>query len=187
MMKYRWLLVLGIVAGMGAIVWLALPKATTAAMKQGPQLAALQLPDLKGQLHGIIPKGEVVLLNFWATWCPPCRKEIPSMAELHNRYAGKGLKIIAVSVDKHRDDLITFVNEHDMPFQVLHDGTTYVSQQFGVFRFPESFLIGKDGKIRHHLIGAVDWESQPVLDSVEQMLSEPFSGVVSGESQPDNS
>jgi len=186
MMKYRWLLVLGIVAAMGTIVWLALPQAT-ATVKQGPELAALQLPDLQGNLQGIIPTGEVVLLNFWATWCPPCRKEIPSMTELHNKYATNGLKIVAVSVDKHRDDLASFVSEYDMPFKVLHDGTTYVSQQFGVFRFPETFLIGRDGKIRYHMVGAIDWMSAPVLDTVEKMLNEPASGVVSGDSQPGSS
>ncbi|OIO70792.1 MAG: thioredoxin family protein [Zetaproteobacteria bacterium CG1_02_53_45] len=185
-MKYRWLLVLAIVTGMGTIVWLALPQATET-VERNRDLAALQLPDLQGHMQGIIPQGEVVLLNFWATWCPPCRKEIPSMTELYKRYAASGLKVVAVSVDQRREDLASFVSEYNMPFQVLHDGTTYVSQQFGVFRFPETFLIDRDGKIRYHLVGAVDWMSQPVLDTVEQMLNESASGVVSGEKQPGNS
>lgn len=109
------------------------------------------------------------------------------MTELHNRYASSGLNVVAVSVDQRREDLASFVSEYNMPFKVLHDGTTYVSQQFGVFRFPETFLIDRQGKIRYHLVGAVDWMSQPVLDTVEKMLNESASGVVSGESQPGNS
>jgi len=178
-MRCRWLLVLGIMSGMAAIVWMALPQTSTTP-KQGSGVSSFTLPDLQGNMQGL-PQGDVVLLNFWATWCPPCRKEIPSMIALHDRYAADGLKIVAVSVDQRLEDLARFVGEYDMPFQVLHDGNGTVSQQFGVFRFPETFLIDRQGKVRYHLIGAVDWMSEDILKTIELMLNED--GDVSGDIQ----
>jgi len=183
MMKYRWLLVLGILSGLAVIVWIALPQ-TEPAVKPGSGTSGFFLPDLQGEMQSL-PKGEVVLLNFWATWCPPCRQEIPSMIALDDRYAADGLKIVAVSVDHRLEDLTRFVGEYNMPFQVLHDGNSAVSQQFGVFRFPESFLIDRQGKVRYHLIGAIDWMSAEVVETIETMLKED--GDVSGDIQPGGS
>lgn len=185
-MKYRWLVVLLIFGAIGATVWLALPQGQATTAKVGLPPSGFVLPDLQGELHGM-PAGEVVLLNFWATWCPPCRQEIPSMIELHEKYKAQGLKIVAVSVDQRREDLASFVREYQMPFQVLHDADASVSHQLGVFRYPETFLIDQQGKIRFHHIGAVDWMSAPVLDTVESILNESTSGVAGGESQPGNS
>jgi peroxiredoxin len=168
-MASRWLVVLGLIAGIGAAVWMTLPEAP-ANMSNGAQITEFSLPDLKGELQSL-PKGEVILLNFWATWCPPCRKEIPSMAELYDKYASKGLKVIAVSVDKRSDDLAKFVAEYRMPFQVLHDADGAVSRRYGVFRYPESFLIDRDGKVVHHLVGAVEWMSPAVTKTIENMLN----------------
>jgi len=166
----RWLLVLCIFAGIGSLIWFALPEAP-ASVRQGDYLTEFTLPDVQGVMQSV-PKGEVLLLNFWATWCPPCRKEIPSMARLHDKYASHGLKIVAVSVDQRREDLVSFMQEYRMPFQVLHDSDSAVSRQYGVFRYPESFLIDRDGKVLKHLIGAVDWMSEPLLRIIDGMLDE---------------
>ncbi len=181
-MASRWLVVLGLIVGIGAAVWLTLPEAP-GRMDKGAQTTDFSLPDLKGTLHSL-PKGEVVLLNFWATWCPPCRKEIPSMAELHDKYASKGLKIIAISVDKRSDDLAKFVAEYRMPFQVLHDADGAVARRYGVFRYPESFLVDRNGKVLHHLVGAVEWMSTPVTKTIESMLNTTASA--SNDIQPES-
>ena len=181
-MKSRWLVVLLIMGLIGTTVWLGLPQAP-AAVRISEAGAGFKLPDLQGVMQ-TLPEGEVVLLNFWATWCPPCRKEIPSMVELHEKYAAQGLKVVAVSVDQNRDHLSGFVREQQMPFQVLHDADSLVSQGYGVFRYPESFLIDKQGKVRYHLLGAVDWMSEPLMKTIEGMLAEPATkayGSVSGE------
>ncbi|MDQ6969046.1 MAG: TlpA disulfide reductase family protein [Mariprofundus sp.] len=172
-MGSRWLLVLGLIAGIGTAVWLTLPEAP-GKMDKGALATDYSLPDLTGELQAL-PKGEVILLNFWATWCPPCRKEIPSMADLHDKYAPQGLKIIAISVDKRSDDLAKFVAEYRMPFQVLHDADGAVARRYGVFRYPESFLIDRDGKVVHHLVGAVEWMSVSVTKTVEKMLQKTAS------------
>jgi len=169
-MLTRWLTVIGIVAMVGAGAWLGLPEAKKS-VSEGGVAAPYSLPDLKGVMHSL-PEGEVVLLNFWATWCPPCRKEMPSMAELHRKYAAKGLTVVAISVDRDVDDLSAFVREYKLPFQVLHDAESKTSHSYGVFRYPETFLIDRQGQVRYHLVGAVEWMSESITKGVEGLLNE---------------
>ncbi len=169
-MLTRWLTVIGIVAMVGAGAWLGLPEAKKSVL-EGGVATPYSLPDLKGVMHSI-PEGEVVLLNFWATWCPPCRKEMPSMAELHRKYAAKGLKVVAISVDRDANDLSAFVREYKLPFQVLHDADSKTSHSYGVFRYPETFLIDRQGQVRYHLVGAVEWMSESITKGVEDLLNE---------------
>ncbi len=169
-MLTRWLAVAGIVLLVGTGAWLGLPEAKMSVLEEGRAMP-FSLPDLQGKVHGL-PEGEVVLLNFWATWCPPCRKEMPSMAALHRKYADRGLKIVAVSVDRDINDLSAFVREYRLPFQVLHDADSTVSHGYSVFRYPETFLIDRQGKVRYHLVGAVEWMSEPIIEGIEGMLNE---------------
>jgi DsbE subfamily thiol:disulfide oxidoreductase len=170
-MKQRWLIVISILVALGMGFWFALPEAP-GTMQEGDQITSLNLPDLQDVMQ-TLPKGEIILLNFWATWCPPCRKEIPSMVKLHKKLSSQGLKIVAVSVDKNRDDLENFVKEHQMPFMVLHDADSIAARQYGVFRFPETFLIDREGRVRHRLVGEVEWMSEPMIQILTQMLEEP--------------
>jgi len=174
----NWLLVLVIFTGIGVLVWMALPPAPVT-VSRGDQSTDFTLPDLQGVMHSL-PKGEVVLLNFWATWCPPCRREIPSMASLYNKYASRGLNIIAVSIDKRRNDLISFMKEYPIPFQVLHDADGSVSHSYGVYRYPESFLLDRHGTVLQHVVGATNWMSEPMLHTIDSMLAKP-AGEARGE------
>jgi len=169
-MKYRFPLAVLVLIGLGAGIYFSLPEAP-AQVKEGNPAVDFSLPDLDGAMHAL-PKGDVVLLNFWATWCPPCRKEMPSMIALHEKLAARGLKLVAVSVDRSSSDLASFVREFQIPFQVLHDADSAISRRYGVFRYPETFLIDRNGVIRQHLVGGIDWMSRPVLDIVEGMLNE---------------
>lgn len=173
-MLKRWLLMVVILAAIGVAAWYGLP-GTQPRAEVGEAAMDFQLPDLAGNLHGL-PKDGVVLLNFWATWCPPCRKEMPSMAALHRKFAAQGLKIIAVSVDRDVSSLAGFVREKRLPFLVLHDADSRVSRAYGVFRYPESFLIDRKGRIRRHVIGALDWMAPEVVREIEGMLGEKASG-----------
>ena len=178
-MLTRWLAVAAIVLLVGLGAWVGLPEAKKNSLGDG-KAAAFSLPDLQGKMHGL-PEGEVVLLNFWATWCPPCRKEMPSMAALHRKYAEKGLKVVAVSVDRDANDLAAFVREYKLPFQILHDVDSSVSHDYGVFRYPETFLIDRQGNVRYHLVGAVEWMSKSIITGIEGLLNEP---VQRREAQP---
>ncbi len=173
-MLKRWLIVGAMLSIVGGVTWYALPAATVQ-VKEGSMAPSFSLKDLHGVKHSL-PTGKVVLLNFWATWCPPCRREMPSMVTLHQKLKGHGLKIVAVSVDQSLDDLTGFVREYGIPFEVLHDANTNVSHLYGVFRYPETFLIDRSGKVRYHLIGAVDWTSPKVMNIIQSMLIEKIKG-----------
>ncbi|OIO66632.1 MAG: thioredoxin family protein [Zetaproteobacteria bacterium CG_4_9_14_3_um_filter_49_83] len=165
----RWIAALGILVLIGGLAWFGLPEAKQKVREQQPAIA-FALPDLQGTSQSL-PLGEVILLNFWATWCPPCRQEMPSMVRLYEKYKDQGLKVVAVSVDKNKSALDEFVAEYKLPFTVLHDIDAMVSEQYGVHRYPESFLIGRDGIVQIHQIGAIEWTSDVVTAAVEQMLS----------------
>jgi len=169
-MLSRWIMAAGLIILIAGAAWIGLPDARTQVAEGKPALQ-FTLPDLAGKLQAL-PEGKVVLLNFWATWCPPCRQEMPSMAALSRRLESKGLKVVAVSVDKSASDLASFVREYKLPFMVLHDADAATSASYGVFRYPESFLIDRNGVVRYHLIGAVDWMSPQVLQGIEGMLNE---------------
>jgi len=173
-MLKRWLAVGGMLAVIMGVVWYALPAASVP-VKEGSIAPGFSLKDLNGVVQHM-PKGKVVLLNFWATWCPPCRREMPSMVTLHQKLKDHGLKIVAISVDKNFDDLTGFVREYSIPFEVLHDGTGEIAHRYGVFRYPESFLIDRVGRVRYHLIGAVEWTDPQVYKSIQAMLIEKTPG-----------
>jgi len=141
----------------------------------GEQTRSFQLPDLQDKLQGL-PKGKVVLLNFWATWCPPCRKEVPSMVNLYHKLKDKGFEIVAVSVDRSRSDVVNFVKEYNMDFTVLHDVNSAISAKYGVFRYPETFIVDRNGVIRQHLNGAVEWSDAEYTTYFEKLLAEPVTG-----------
>lgn len=98
------------------------------------------------------------------------------MASLYRSLADQGLKVIAISVDRDASSLAGFVRENRLPFQVLHDAESQVSRSYGVFRYPESFLIGRQGKIRRHVVGAFDWMAPEVQKEIKAMLAEPAQG-----------
>jgi len=170
-MLKRWLLMAAILIVAGIAIWFGLPGAKTQ-IQVGDFAPAFTLPDLAGKKQQFPPKDSVILLNFWATWCPPCRKEMPTMATLYETLKTKGLRVVAVSVDRDAAALAGFVREYSLPFQVLHDQDSEVSRAYSVFRYPESFLIDRKGKIRKHWVGAVEWTSKSVMSEVKAILGE---------------
>lgn len=169
-MLKNWLLIGGIVAVIIVVAMNSLPD-PVGKVKEGEMAPDYVLQDMAGAEKSL-PKGKVVLLNFWATWCPPCRDEMPSMVELHHLKSKQGLVIAAASVDQKIDKLSAFVNEFKIPFQVLKDTDKTVSRRYGVLRYPESFLIDRSGKVRVHLIGAVKWTDKTVLKAIDTLLAE---------------
>jgi cytochrome c biogenesis protein CcmG/thiol:disulfide interchange protein DsbE len=107
------------------------------------------LPTTDGRLLKLSDyKGKVVILDFWATWCPPCRKGIPDLVELKKKYGSKGVEIIGISVDKEtKPDVVPFIKDYKINYPVVY-GNTNVYQQYGGIRaIPTSFIIDKEGKI----------------------------------------
>ena len=117
-------------------------------------------------------KGQVVILNIWATWCGPCQVEIPTLEKLYQEYSGKGLKLVAVSIDDYvsEDSIRAFARNFGMTFEVLHDSTHAIERQYQATGYPETFVIGKEGTIRKKWIGPDDWSSQGNRALVAQLL-----------------
>jgi thiol-disulfide isomerase/thioredoxin len=119
-------------------------------------------------------KGQVVLLNIWATWCEPCRAEMPAIEQLHRVFGPRGLKIVSVSVDNAGDEKLidTFVHEYHLSFEILHDAPGAIQRQYQTTGVPETFVLGKDGVIRKKVIGAADWSSEGNRALIAQLLAE---------------
>jgi cytochrome c biogenesis protein CcmG/thiol:disulfide interchange protein DsbE len=119
-------------------------------------------------------RGEVVLLNIWATWCTPCRVEMPSMQKLHESFAERGLRVVAVSVDDPgmEDAIREFAQEYGLTFEILHDASGAIKARYHTTGLPESVVIDRDGNIRKRVAGADDWNSAANRALVERLLRE---------------
>jgi peroxiredoxin len=119
-------------------------------------------------------RGKVVLVNVWATWCIPCRTEMPSIQALHEAMGPKGLQVVAVSIDDagDADKIRKFMRDMKLTFEVLHDPSKAVEGAYQTTGVPETFVIAADGTIRKKVIGDSDWNSEPNRRLVTQLLKE---------------
>ncbi len=116
-------------------------------------------------------RGKVVLLNFWATWCSPCREEMPAMQQLWERYRAEGFEILAVAGDRRgRKNVAPFIAEHGFEYPVLLDPDGEVRNRYEVVGLPMSYLIGRDGKISGRVVGVIDWTSPDAHEMIEMLL-----------------
>ena len=109
-------------------------------------------------------RGQVVVLNFWATWCPPCVEEIPSLVEMQRRMKAKGVTVIAVSVDVDENAYKQFVKDHNVNLLTVRDPTQKSNDLYGTFKFPETYVIDRKGIMRRKFIGAVDWTAPDITE-----------------------
>jgi peroxiredoxin len=144
-----------------------------------PEVSRHSAPDfvsenLRGGNTGLADyKGKIVLLNFWATWCMPCRAEMPGMETLWQKYKEQGLVIAAVSVDEgSRGRIETFSKLLDLSFPILLDPESEVSDLYKVSNMPTSFLIDRNGKIISRIVGTEEWASPEAVQLVEDILSQ---------------
>ncbi len=115
-------------------------------------------------------RGDIVLLNLWATWCGPCRWEMPSMERLYRELGPAGLKIVAVSVDQvSGEEVLDFANELGLTFDVLHDRSGQIEIDYQATGLPETVILDRDGVIVHKSIGPVPWD-EPVQKQRFRML-----------------
>ncbi len=144
--------------------------------RRTPALAPdFAVPDLTGQavrLSGL--RGQVVLVNLWTTWCPPCREEMPSMEKLYQRLKDRGFVLLAVSQDENGKAAVEpFVRDLGLTFPVLVDPEHQVGDRFQVWGYPESFLIDREGRVVERIIGPRDWASPEQVAALERLLAAP--------------
>jgi thiol-disulfide isomerase/thioredoxin len=116
-------------------------------------------------------KGKVVFLNFWATWCGPCRVEMPSMEAVYNKFSDKGLEMLAVNCDEDNAAVRSFIKNEGFSFPVLLDLDGKVSANYGIQSIPTTFLVDRDGMIILRLVGSIDWNTPKIHAALESLLS----------------
>ena len=115
-------------------------------------------------------KGDVVLLNFSATWCPSCRAEKPSLKALHNHFKDDGLNIVVVNIRESRDHVRAYMNDNGLSFRFVLDVDGRVSNTYGVNAIPTSFLIDREGYIIARFVGRTSWDNPEVRAAIETLL-----------------
>ncbi len=133
------------------------------------------LEDMDEEMHSFKDlRGKVVLLNFWATWCPPCRREMPSMERLHQKLSTDNFKVIAVNQMEDGDHVFAYTGqlEVDPTFTILFDKDSKVSNSYGVVGLPTTFLIDKQGMVRYRAIGGREFDHPEVEKLIMQLISE---------------
>jgi thiol-disulfide isomerase/thioredoxin len=178
--KGQWGIIAAIVAVLGTGLFLT---STRLGAELFPLKIGSEAPDFAArpmapgtEVKGIDDyKGEVVLLNIWATWCGPCRIEMPSMQRLEETLGPKGLRIVAVSVDVPgmEQSINDFADELKLSFEILHDPSQKIEQIYQTTGVPETFIIGRDGRVRRRVIGQDDWSSPANVAFLERLLAEP--------------
>ena len=114
-------------------------------------------------------RGQVVVLNFWATWCPPCIEETPALVRMQARLRDKGVVVIAVSIDADDAAYHKFLKDYSVNMVTVRDAAKKASSLYGTFGWPESYVIDRNGVIRRKFIGAVDWNSPEVTDYLSKL------------------
>ena len=117
-------------------------------------------------------RGKLVLLNFWATWCPPCREEMPSMQRLHQRFKDQGLVLLAINIEEDGAKTVPpFVAQHHYSFPVLLDTGAKAQNLYQVFRFPETYIVDRNGVVVDKIIGGRNWLSGPLIQRLNFLLN----------------
>jgi len=114
-------------------------------------------------------RGKVVVLNFWATWCAPCVEELPSLVNLQQKMRNKGITVLAVSVDQDESLYRRFVQDHNVNLLTVRDANQKSNNLYGTFKFPETYIIDRNGVMRRKFIGPVDWATPEVVDFLSKL------------------
>jgi peroxiredoxin len=141
-------------------------------IRDGDRAPEFTLPSLDGKSVSLSSyRGKVVMVHFWATWCPPCIEELPTLESLYRAYVGKDLEILAVSVDEGGAGAVgRFMQKNRFALPVLLNPDQSVSRRYCTLKFPETYLIDRDGIVRRKVIGAADWTSPAAQEFIQAIV-----------------
>ncbi|MGK7310703.1 MAG: redoxin domain-containing protein [Candidatus Longimicrobiales bacterium M2_2A_002] len=159
------------------------PERGARGLPDGTPAPSLELPRINGDTAVLAEyRGRPVIVNIWATWCPPCVREMPSLQRVYERYGEEGLEVLAVAVDdlpgeRQPDGRIEglvsrFVDEYGLTFPVAIDPTGRTEQRFGTEFLPTTVLIDRDGRIRATEVGGRAWDEPPYLNMIQALMEE---------------
>ncbi len=132
-----------------------------------------RLPAVNGKYLSLSDfRGKIVMVHFWATWCPPCVEELPTLAKLYGVLEGKDFEMLAVSVDEGGAEAVTaFMHRNNLNLPVLLDSDHAVSSKYGTFKFPETYILDREGVVRYKIIGPRDWQDPAALELLQNMMA----------------
>jgi peroxiredoxin len=113
-------------------------------------------------------RGQVVLVNFWATWCPPCVDELPSLMQLQDRLRSRGVMVLGVSIDVDGDAYHRFIAQNGVNFVTVRDPEQKVSSVYGTSGWPETYIVDRQGVLRRKVVGPTNWNSPEMLEFLER-------------------
>lgn len=178
-MRKQWLAVLAIVLALGIGGWAVMRFAAQTAIgvgQEAPDFTAKNLATGKQVSFGENYRGGVTLVNIWATWCEPCKEEVPAMDSLYRALGPAGFRIAAVSIDRGGEAVVKkFAADYNVSFDVLHDPSGAIEQRYQTTGVPESFLVGRDGRIVRIMLRGYTWNSPASRRVIEQLLATPKS------------
>jgi peroxiredoxin len=150
---------------------------TTEPIQPGLEMPNFTFPDINGKEVSLSDhRGKVVLVNVWATWCPPCRQEMPSMQSLYEKFKDENFKILAVSIDSEgRAAVAPFMLKMNLTFPALLDPGETIRPLYGITGVPESFIIDKQGILVEKIIGPINWATPEVFSFLKDLIQKPGS------------
>lgn len=136
-------------------------------IEQHPAAPEFNLPDMDGNKFSLSDfRGKTVIINFWATWCPPCREELPSMNRTWHRIKNKNIDMIAINVGEDEDTIFSFMADYPIDFQVLLDQSGEVINRWPVKGLPTTFIVDPEGNLFYQAIGGREWDSDSLLSLI---------------------
>ena len=138
---------------------------------KGKQNIPLKLSDFNGKAVDIKDyNNQVVLLNFWASWCKPCIKEMPSLVRLQNHFNHDDFKIVAINIGESKEQISEFIKKLKFDLPILFDNSGDAVKEWGVYAYPSNFVLDKNGVIRYTYRGALEWDSQSIINTIKTLL-----------------
>lgn len=158
-----------LVAAIGYTVYVTATGGSKKVVKEGDQAPNFVLTDLNGKKHQLSDyKGHGVLLNFWGTWCPPCKKEMPALNEAYKVFEDKGVQVISINIAQSDFEVRDFVSSYGLDFPMTIDQTKSVMRAYNVDQLPATFLIDSKGKIKRILTyGITEKEFKQYMESIQ--------------------
>ena len=162
---------LGIALTMAALFFIMADTLTEKLVKQGDQAPGFSVQTDQGQAISLKNyPGKVLVLNFWASWCKPCVDEMPSLNEFSKRMAPEGVTVLGISVDHDETKYKKFLKDANIAFQTYRDVKADIAASYGTYKYPETYIIDKQGKVVEKIIGEEFWLNPNVIQRIRRHL-----------------